>query len=99
MNIITLCGSTKFKKYFEQVARVLSLQGNIILSVCVFEHAGDRITQEQKVLLDDIHKRKIDMSDTIYVINPNGYIGESTASEIAYAKAHNKRIIYMEEMK
>lgn len=37
-------------------------------------------------MLDDMHKRKIDMADEIYVINVGGYIGESTRSEIEYAK-------------
>jgi hypothetical protein len=53
---------------------------------------------EQKEMLDDIHKRKIDMADAIYVINKDGYIGSSTKSEIAYAKEHGKGVYYMEEM-
>ena len=48
-------------------------------------------------MLDDIHKRKIDMADAIYVINRDGYIGSSTKSEIEYAKQHGKQIIYMED--
>jgi len=58
---------------------------------------GDTFTEEQKVMLDDIHKRKIDMSDAIYVINKDGYIGSSTRSEIQYAKRHGKQIILMED--
>ena len=54
------------------------------------------LTDENKKLLDDIHKRKIDMSDEIYVINKGGYIGESTRSEIEYAKKKNKIVNYME---
>ena len=46
---------------------------------------------------DDMHKRKIDMADSIYVINVGGYIGESTRSEIEYAKAHGKEVHYLEE--
>ena len=49
-----------------------------------------------KVMLDDMHKRKIDMADAIYVINRNGYIGESTRSEIAYADQAEKEIVYLE---
>ena len=51
-----------------------------------------------KEMLDDIHKRKIDMSDEIFVINVDGYIGESTRSEIEYAAAHGKSIRYLESM-
>ena len=50
-----------------------------------------------KEMLDDMHKRKIDMADSIYVINPDGYIGESTRSEIKYAIEHGKRVDYLEQ--
>lgn len=49
-----------------------------------------------KEMLDDMHKRKIDMADEIYVINVGGYIGDSTRSEIAYAKAHGKTVNCLE---
>ena len=95
--VITLCGSTRFKEDFERVNRDLTLLGNIVISVGCFGHAGDTFTEEQKVMLDDIHKRKIDMADAIYVINKNGYIGSSTRSEIQYALRLGKQIIYMED--
>lgn len=94
--IITLCGSTRFKDDFERVNRELTLAGNIVISVGCFGHAGDIITDEQKVMLDDIHKRKIDMADAIYVINKDGYIGSSTWSEIQYALKAGKDILFME---
>lgn len=94
--VITLCGSTRFKEDFERVNRELTLQGNIVISVGCFGHAGDVFTEEQKVMLDDIHKRKIDMADAIYVINKDGYVGMSTQSEILYAALHGKEIMYME---
>ena len=95
--VITLCGSTRFKEDFERVNRELTLMGNIVISVGCFGHAGDTFTDEQKVMLDDIHKRKIDMADAIYVINKDGYIGSSTRSEIQYALRTGKQIIYMED--
>lgn len=94
--VITLCGSTRFKDDFERVNKELTLSGNIVISVGCFGHAGDVFTEDQKVMLDDIHKRKIDMADAIYVINKNGYIGESTKSEIKYALEHNKPVMLME---
>jgi hypothetical protein len=94
---VTLCGSTKFKEDFERVNRELTLAGNIVISVGCFGHSGDVFSDEQKIILDDIHKRKIDMADAIYVINKDGYIGESTKSEIQYAREHGKQIIYMED--
>ena len=95
--VITLCGSTKFKDDFERVNRELTLAGNIVISVGCFGHAGDTFTEEQKVMLDDIHKCKIDMADAIYVINKGGYIGASTKSEIQYAAYWGKQIIFMED--
>lgn len=50
-----------------------------------------------KEMLDDMHKRNIDMADSIYVINVGGYIGESTLSEIEYAQNHGKKISYLEK--
>ena len=47
-------------------------------------------------MLDDMHKRKIDMADAIYVINVGGYIGESTRSEIEYAQRNGKIVYYLE---
>ena len=104
--VITLCGSTRFKKTFEEVQKRLTLQGNIVISVGLFGHAGDRevwegmdedTVTETKLMLDDMHKRKIDMADGIYVINVGGYIGDSTRSEIEYAKAAGKSVHYLEE--
>ena len=94
--VITLCGSTRFKEDFERVNRDLTLSGNIVLSVGAFGHAGDVFTEEQKIMLDDIHKRKIDMADGIFVINKDGYIGSSTRSEIQYAFKNNKSIAFLE---
>ncbi len=98
--VVTLCGSTKFKEDFIKVQKELTLQGIIVISVGLFGHAdgefGTIITDEIKIMLDDIHKRKIDMADEIFVINKNGYIGSSTRSEIKYAKEHGKRIVYLE---
>ena len=95
--VITLCGSTRFKDDFERINKELTLAGNTVISVGAFGHAGDTFTEEQKVMLDDIHKRKIDMADAIYVINKDGYIGSSTKSEIQYALRLGKQIIYMED--
>ena len=103
--VITLCGSTRFKNEFMEAQKRLTLQGNIVISVGLFGHSGDQEVWENmdegtltktKEMLDDMHKRKIDMADGIYVINVGGYIGDSTKSEIEYAKAHGKTIQYLE---
>ena len=96
--IITLCGSTRFKEQFLEAQKRLTLEGNIVISVGLFGHSGDNEVWSDgtKEMLDDMHKRKIDMADSIYVINVGGYIGESTRSEIEYAKKNGKAIEYLE---
>ena len=104
--VITLCGSTKFKDEFMRVQKELTLKGNIVISVGLFGHSGDNEVWENmdegtvtktKEMLDDMHKRKIDMADEIFVINVGGYIGESTKSEIEYANKTGKKINYLEK--
>ena len=97
--VITLCGSTRFKEQFIEAQKRLTLAGNIVISVGLFGHRGDDEvwTEGTKEMLDDMHKRKIDMADAIYVINVGGYIGQSTRSEIEYALAHGKEVKYLEE--
>ena len=96
--VITLCGSTRFKEQFLEAQKQLTLQGNIVISVGLFGHSGDNEVWKEgtKAMLDDMHKRKIDMSDEIFVINPGGYIGESTRNEILYAQRNGKIINYLE---
>lgn len=103
--VVTLCGSTKFKEEFEKIQKELTLQGNIVISVGLFGHSGDKEVWENdeegkmtrtKIMLDDMHKEKINMADSIYVVNPGRYIGQSTWSEICYAKMIGKTIDSME---
>lgn len=105
--VITLCGSTKFKDEFMKAQKDLTLKGNIVISVGLFWHSGDNEVWEHmddgtltktKVMLDDMHKRKIDMADEIFVVNVGGYIGESTKSEIEYALTTGKAVNYLEEI-
>lgn len=104
--VVTLCGSTRFKNEFIEAQKQLTLEGNIVISVGLFGHSGDQEVWENmdegtltktKEMLDDMHKRKIDMADSIYVINVDGYIGDSTRSEIEYAKEHGKKITFLEK--
>lgn len=96
--VITLCGSTRFKDAFMEAQKRLTLQGNIVISVGLFGHSGDTevLTEGVKEMLDDMHKRKIDMADEIFVINVGGYIGSSTRSEIEYAEKTGKIVRYLE---
>lgn len=104
--VITLCGSTRFKEAFLEEQKRLTLEGNIVISVGLFGHSGDTEVWEgmsedtltkTKLMLDDMHKQKIDMADEIFVINVGGYIGSSTMSEIEYAKKTGKTVRYLEQ--
>ena len=99
--VITLCGSTRFKDEFLETQKRLTLGGNIVISVGLFGHSGDDEVWKEgtKEMLDNMHKRKIDMSDGIFVINVGGYIGESTRSEIDYAIKNGKTVEYLEPIK
>ncbi len=105
--VITLCGSTRFKDQFMEMQKRLTLDGYIVISVGLFGHAGDHevwdgmdegTLSKTKEMLDDMHKRKIDMADEIFVINVGGYIGDSTRSEIQYAEEHGKTVRYYENV-
>jgi len=79
------------------------MAGNIVLSVGFYPHAQDEahgeqcgVTPEQKIALDELHKRKIDLADEVLVLNVGGYIGDSTRGEIEHAKATGKPVRYLE---
>lgn len=93
-NVITLCGSTRFRAEYERVQKELTLQGNIVISVGLFGHSGDDEVWKDgvKEMLDEMHLAKIDMADEIFVINPGGYVGQSTSREIAYARSRGKTV-------
>ena len=96
--IVTLCGSTRFKEQFLEAQKHLTLEGCIVISVGLFGHSGDDDVWKPgvKEMLDDMHLRKIDLADEVFVINVGGYIGESTRREIAYAEKTGKTVKYLE---
>ena len=98
--IVTLCGSTRFKEQFMEAQKRLTLEGNIVISVGLFGHSGDDDVWKSgvKEMLDDMHLRKIDLADEIFVINVGGYIGSSTRSEIEYATKNNIPVRYLESV-
>lgn len=91
---ITLCGSTKFKHYFELSNHYLTLDGCSVFSVGHYPHSFP--TDAAKEKLDAVHKHKIDLSDSVFVINPGGYIGMSTWSEIEFANNECKNIYFLD---
>lgn len=103
--IVCLCGSTRFYDAFQQANYDLTMAGKIVLSVGVYSRSSTEVNGRGegvevldlgvKAALDELHKRKIDLADRVLVINVDGYIGESTRSEIDYALAHGKPVDYL----
>ena len=94
MKIICICGSTRFKDEIMEANRLETMKGNIVLAPGVFGHSGDPLTDEDKKRLDELHFEKIRFSHEILVVNPNGYIGDSTRNEINYGESIGRRIRY-----
>ena len=102
--IVVLCGSTRFYDAFQQANYDLTMAGHIVLSVGFYPHAsaahghGEGVGHDsaEKVALDELHKRKIDLADEVLVLNVNGYVGESTQGEIDYAELVGRPVRYLE---
>lgn len=93
--VITICGSTRFRDELVTAVGELTHAGWLVFPVGVTDKS--RVIDDQtKVLLNDIHQQKIRMSDAIYVVNKDGYIGKSTADEIRYATLWSRTVYYME---
>lgn len=101
--IVCLCGSTRFYREFQRANYEETMAGKIVLSVGFYMHSPEvahgetfGCTPEQKRALDELHLRKIDLADEVLILNVGGYIGESTARELAYAQARRKRVRFLE---
>ncbi len=101
--IVCLCGSVRFVEAYKHVTLVETLAGNIVLSIgcnlkidAEFDTYTDEHLEKIKTKLDELHLRKIDLADEVFILNVGGYIGDSTKSELAYAKAHGKPIRWLE---
>jgi hypothetical protein len=96
MIIITICGSLKFIEEMKLCAEKLEFEGHCVLSVIYPTKNKEGYTPEEIHFLQMAHLKRIDISDAIFVVNKNGYIGEAVRTEIEYAKSKNKEIIYLE---
>ena len=103
--IVCLCGSTRFGATFEAAQFDETLAGKIVLTIgCNMKSDADLFRdysagarESIKAMLDELHLRKIDLADEVLILNVGGYIGESTARELAYAEKLGKAIRYLEK--
>ncbi|GAA1512668.1 hypothetical protein [Kribbella lupini] len=93
--VVCVCGSARFVDEMQAANRELTFAGAIVVAPGVFPRADDQlITDEQKAALGELHLRKIDLADRVLIVNPGGYLGESTRREIAYARATGKPVSF-----
>lgn len=90
-DVVVLCGSTRFRDRLEATERSLALAGHVVLGVTPFRD----LTDADRAVLDEVHRRKIDLADRVLVVNPGGYVGKSTRGEIAYAESIGKPVVYL----
>lgn len=99
MKIITICGSFKFKEEIMKTAMKIELEENVVFTpIFPINDSKEKLSDEEKTILGKMHKEKIKLSDAIFVVNIDGYIGNSTKSEIEYAKSLNKEILYYTDL-
>lgn len=98
IKVITICGSMRYSKEMIKIAEELELKKGYAVIQCVYNVDGQKYEGIDASILDKIHRKKIDISDAIYVVNINGYIGESTRKEIEYANNNGKEVIYHEKI-
>jgi len=98
--IVVLCGSGRFREAYERAEAKETLAGHIVLTIGVNtkDIARDPALSGMKPFLDKLHLRKIDLADEVFVLNVGGYVGESTANEIAYAEKTQKPVRYLESI-
>lgn len=98
IKVITICGSMRYSKEMMKISEELELKKGYAVIQCVYNVDGLKYDGLDASILDKIHRKKIDISDAIYVVNIDGYIGDSTKKEIEYALNSGKEVIYHEKI-
>lgn len=96
MKIVTICGSIRYSEEMMKISENLELKNGYVVLQCAYSVNGYKYKDLDIQMLAKIHKKKIDISDAIYVVNVDGYIGDSTRNEIEYAAKNGKEVIYHE---
>ncbi len=96
IKVITICGSMRYSKEMMKISEELELKKGYAVIQCIYNVDGVKYEGLDVNVLDKIHRKKIDISDAIYVVNIDGYIGDSTKNEIEYALKNGKEVIYHE---
>ena len=97
MKTVTICGSMRFKKEMQKIAFLLEIKHNMNVLQCVYNVDDVDITPMEQAALENAHYRRIELSDGIYVVDLQGYIGDQVSKEIAFAKSKGKEVIFHSE--
>ena len=98
--IVAMIGSSRFKKEYHDEEKRLTLEGNLVIPLCLYRDTDyiGACKPGKLELLKEICDQKVRLCDYVFVVNPNGYIGHKTAESIAYAKSLSKKVVYMEDV-
>lgn len=99
IKVVTICGSMKFVDKMIKTAFELEREYGWCVLQCVYDFDKTYITQEEIEKIKLAHYKRIEISDAIYVLNIDGYIGESVKNEINFARQHNIEVIYHQTTK
>lgn len=95
--VVCLCGSGRFKQAYEDAEYNETLKGKIVLTIgCnTKDIARSDELKHHKSMLDELHLWKIELADQVFILDVDGYIGESTRKEIEFAEKKGKWIRYL----
>lgn len=100
IKVVTICGSTRFKDDIQRARERETLNGHMVLGPDVFLHEESEdippgwTIRVDREMLEELHLAKINVCDEVLVVNPNGYIGESTARQIMHARDIGRPVRY-----
>lgn len=94
MKTVTICGSMRFSDEMKRIAFLLESRFGFNVLQCTYNESGLSLTPQMLERLENAHLRKIDLSDFVYIVDVDHYIGDSVRMEIAYAEERHKPVIY-----
>lgn len=93
MRTITICGSMRFEKEMQRIAFELEAKHRFNVLQCIYGLKKDELTSTDIDILEEAQLKRIEISDAIYVVDIDGYIGDMTNKEIQYASEKGKEIL------
>ena len=94
MKTVTLCGSMRFAMEMQAIALDLEVNHGMNVLQCIYNPEGMALSEIQVNAIAQAHRAKIELSDGIYVVDIDGYIGQSARQEIAYAQSLGKEVLF-----